>query len=69
MRLVCHVGFVVEALPYVIPMAAAPDGDDLLFHGSTTSRLVRILAGGADVCVSVTHVDGVVVSAPSSTAR
>jgi uncharacterized protein len=60
--LVCHVGFVAEGLPYVIPMAVARNGDDLLLHGSSASRLVRILAGGADVCVSVTHVDGVVVS-------
>ena len=60
--LICHVGFVAEELPYVIPMAAARKGDDLLIHGSTASRLMRHLGTGADVCVSVTHLDGVVIA-------
>ena len=60
--LICHVGFVAEELPYVIPMAAARKGDDLLIHGSTASRLMRHLRTGADVCVSVTHLDGVVIA-------
>jgi uncharacterized protein len=60
--LVCHVGFVLDGWPFVIPMAVARWGDKLLLHGSTASRLMRHLAGGADVCVSITHLEGVVVA-------
>lgn len=60
--LLCHVGFVADGLPCVIPMVTAREGDDLLLHGSTASRLTRHLGTGADVCVSVTHLDGVVVA-------
>jgi nitroimidazol reductase NimA-like FMN-containing flavoprotein (pyridoxamine 5'-phosphate oxidase superfamily) len=54
------VGIQVEGQPYVLPMACARDGDHLLLHGSTGSRLMRALAAGAPVCVSVTHLDGLV---------
>ena len=54
------VGFQVDGQPFVLPMACARDGDDLLLHGSTGSRLMRALAAGAPVCVSVTHLDGLV---------
>lgn len=60
--LICHVGFVSDGLPYVIPMVLARSDDHLLLHGSTASRLMRHLAIGTDVCVSVTHLDGVVVA-------
>ena len=54
------VGFEVDGQPFVLPMACARDGDRLLLHGSTGSRLMRTLATGAPVCVSVTHLDGLV---------
>ena len=54
------VGFTVDGQPFVLPMACARDGDDLLLHGSTGSRLMRALASGAPLCVSVTHLDGLV---------
>lgn len=54
------VGIQVDGQPFVLPMACARDGDHLLLHGSTGSRLVRALAAGAAVCVSVTHLDGLV---------
>ncbi len=54
------VAFTVDDQPYVLPMACARDGDDLLLHGSTGSRLMRALASGAPLCVSVTHLDGLV---------
>ena len=60
--LVGHVGFVADELPYVIPMAIARRDDELLLHGSAASRLMRVLRRGAEVCVSVTHLDGVVVA-------
>ncbi len=54
------VGIQVDAQPYVLPMACARDGDHLLLHGSTGSRLMRALAAGRRACVSVTHLDGLV---------
>jgi uncharacterized protein len=61
--LLAHVGFVDESgQPFVIPVAYARDGDRLLVHGSTGSRLLRHLATGAPACVTVTHIDGVVVA-------
>lgn len=54
------VGFQADGQPFVLPMACARDGDQLLLHGSTGSRLMRTLATGVPVCVSVTHLDGLV---------
>jgi nitroimidazol reductase NimA-like FMN-containing flavoprotein (pyridoxamine 5'-phosphate oxidase superfamily) len=58
--LVASVGIQVDGRPWVLPMACARDGDHLLLHGSTGSRLMRALSAGARVCVSVTHLDGLV---------
>jgi nitroimidazol reductase NimA-like FMN-containing flavoprotein (pyridoxamine 5'-phosphate oxidase superfamily) len=60
--LVGHVGFVMDELPYVIPMVVVRRGEELLLHGSTASRLTRHLATGAEVCVCVTHLDGIVIA-------
>ena len=60
--LVCHVGFAVEGQPYVIPTIHARAGDRLYLHGSAASRMLRTLAGGVDVCVTVTLVDGVILA-------
>lgn len=54
------VGIEVDGQPYVLPMASARDGDHLLLHGSTGSRLMRVIAAGAPVCASITHLDGLV---------
>jgi uncharacterized protein len=51
-----------DGQPYVLPVAFARDGDDLLLHGSTGSRLFRALAAGAATCVTVTIVDGLVLA-------
>lgn len=59
---VCHVGFVVEGQPYVIPTGFGRAGDVLYLHGSAASRMLRTLAGGVDVCVTVTVVDGIVLA-------
>ena len=58
----CHVGFVVDGQPYVIPTGFARIGDDLMIHGSSASRMMRNLAAGIDVCVTVTLVDGLVLA-------
>ncbi|MBZ5581566.1 MAG: pyridoxamine 5'-phosphate oxidase family protein [Acidobacteriia bacterium] len=58
----CHVGFVIDAQPFVIPTNYARQGDEILIHGSAASRMVRALAAGVDVCVTVTLVDGLVLA-------
>src|SRR4051794_20897928 len=55
--LIAHVAVLRDGAPQVLPFACARDGDSLLLHGSTGSGLLR-LAGGAAVCVAVTHLDG-----------
>ncbi len=59
---VCHVGFSVEEQPYVLPMAMARDGDHLLLHGSIASRLMKNLDSGLRCCVTITHIDGLVLA-------
>jgi hypothetical protein len=59
---VCHVAFVVDGQPYAIPTGYARVGDALFLHGAAASRMVRSLAAGLDVCVTVTLVDGLVLA-------
>lgn len=59
---ICHVGFVVDGQPYVIPTGFARVGDHLYIHGSAASRMLRAIAGGLDVCVTVTLIDGLVLA-------
>jgi uncharacterized protein len=58
----CHVGFAIDAQPYVIPTGYARAGETLFIHGSAASRLLRTLSEGVDVCVTVTLVDGFVLA-------
>jgi uncharacterized protein len=58
--LVGHLGVVGDGQPYVLPLGYARDGDTVLLHGSTASRLFRLAAGGAPVCLTVTLLDGLV---------
>ncbi len=51
-----------EGQPYVLPVAYARDGDQVLVHGSTGSRLFRSLAAGAPTCLTVTLLDGLVLA-------
>lgn len=61
--LVAHVGIVDDGgQPYVVPVAYARDGDRVLFHGSSGSRLFRALAEGAPTCFTVTLLDGLVLA-------
>jgi len=59
---ICHVGFTVEGRPVVIPTGYARVGAKLYIHGSQASRMLRTLAAGVDVCVTVTLVDGLVLA-------
>jgi nitroimidazol reductase NimA-like FMN-containing flavoprotein (pyridoxamine 5'-phosphate oxidase superfamily) len=60
--IVCHVGFVANQQPFVIPTLFARDDETLYLHGSGASRMLRSLAAGLDVCLTVTLVDGVVLA-------
>lgn len=60
--LVAHVGFVHDGAPVVIPTGYVRDGDRLLLHGSRASGMMRALAGGQPVCVTVTLLDGLVLA-------
>ncbi|HKS09840.1 MAG TPA: pyridoxamine 5'-phosphate oxidase family protein [Pyrinomonadaceae bacterium] len=59
---ICHVGFVADGQPFVIPTGYARVDDKLYIHGSQASRMLRTLAGGLDACVTVTIVDGLVLA-------
>jgi hypothetical protein len=58
--LICHVGFIDDGDPQVIPTIHARDGDVLFFHGSPASRMLRLLKKGRPVSINVTIVDGIV---------
>jgi nitroimidazol reductase NimA-like FMN-containing flavoprotein (pyridoxamine 5'-phosphate oxidase superfamily) len=60
--LVCHLGFVADGQPFVIPTVYARLGDRLYLHGSPASRMLRSLAAGLPVCATVTLVDGLVLA-------
>jgi nitroimidazol reductase NimA-like FMN-containing flavoprotein (pyridoxamine 5'-phosphate oxidase superfamily) len=60
--LICHVGFVHEGAPVVIPTIHARVDDTLYFHGSPASRMLRGMRSGEEICVTITLLDGLVVA-------
>src|ERR1700687_1146901 len=58
----CHVGFVVDGQPFVIPTSYGREGDVLYIHGSAASRMLRNLDQGVPVCITVTLLDGLVLA-------
>lgn len=58
----CHVSFVVDENPFLIPTAYGRSGDDLYLHGSVKSRMLDHLAHGGEAAVAVTHIDGIVLA-------
>ena len=60
--LICHLGIVHDGRPAVIPTLHARIGDEVFIHGSSASRMIRALAGGVEVCLTVTLVDGLVLA-------
>lgn len=59
---VCHVGYVIDGQPYVTPTSYWREGDSVYWHGSSASRMLRHLAQGVECCLTVTHVDGLVLA-------
>lgn len=59
---ICHVGFTVDGQPFVIPTGYGRLEDQLYLHGSAASRMLRSIAKGVPVCVTVTLLDGLVLA-------
>lgn len=59
--LMCHVGFVFDGYPVVVPTLYWREGNDIYWHGSSASRMIRACEG-ADVCLTVSHMDGLVLA-------
>jgi nitroimidazol reductase NimA-like FMN-containing flavoprotein (pyridoxamine 5'-phosphate oxidase superfamily) len=59
---ICHVGFVADGQPFVIPTGYSRVGDNFYFHGSAASRMLRRVDEGVPVCVTVTLLDGLVLA-------
>ncbi|MCW2918490.1 MAG: pyridoxamine 5-phosphate oxidase family protein [Actinomycetia bacterium] len=57
--MICHLGVVIDGAPRVIPTGYGRDGDTLYLHGSTGARSLR---AGTEICVTVTHLDGIVLA-------
>jgi uncharacterized protein len=58
----CHVGHVIEGRPVVIPTLHWREGDAVYWHGSAASRMLRNNAGGNEVCLTATLIDGYVLA-------
>lgn len=59
---ICHVGYVIDGKPYVTPTAYWRKGEHVYWHGSSASRMLRTIAAGSPVCLTVTHLDGMVMA-------
>jgi uncharacterized protein len=58
--LICHVGFVLDGQPFVIPTIHTRIGETLYFHGAVANRMLNTMKSGNDVCITVTLIDGIV---------
>jgi hypothetical protein len=60
--LICHVGFVENRQPYVIPINFARMDDTIVLHGAKASRLLKHVEAGNPICIEATIVDGLVLA-------
>lgn len=60
--LLAHVGYVIDGTPYVTPTAYWRDGDIIYWHGAAAGRMLKHQREGVDVCVTVSHFDGLVLA-------
>jgi uncharacterized protein len=60
--LICHLGFAIDGQPFVIPTIHVRVAETIYVHGSPASRMLRTLEQGVPACVTVTHVDGLVLA-------
>jgi nitroimidazol reductase NimA-like FMN-containing flavoprotein (pyridoxamine 5'-phosphate oxidase superfamily) len=59
---ICHVGYLIDDQPFVTPTSYWREGDRVYWHGSSASRMLRTISKGIKVCLTVTHVDGLVLA-------
>src|SRR5262249_62017053 len=59
---ICHIGFVLDGQSFVIPTGYGRRGDDIYFHGSSASRMLRTVSQGIPICLTVTLVDALVLA-------
>jgi len=60
--MICHIAYVIDGQPYCTPTAFWREGDHLYWHGSSASRMLRSQRGGLPVCLTVTHLDSLVLA-------
>jgi nitroimidazol reductase NimA-like FMN-containing flavoprotein (pyridoxamine 5'-phosphate oxidase superfamily) len=60
--LICHIAYVIDGQPYCTPTGFWREGDHLYWHGSSASQMIRTQAQGVAVCLTVTHVDALVMA-------
>jgi len=60
--LMCHIGYAIDGKPYVTPTLFWRDGERLYWHGSSASRMLRTQAAGIPVCLTVAHVDALILA-------
>jgi len=59
---VCHIGFMIDGQPYVIPTAYGRSGGKIFIHGSSKSRMLLELSKGIPLCLTVTQLNGLVLA-------
>ena len=60
--MLCHVAYVIDAQPYATPTLYWREGTRLYWHGSSASRMLRAQKGGVPVCLTMAHLDGLVMA-------
>lgn len=60
--LICHVGTVVDGRPAMIPTAHWRVGERIYIHGASKNRILAAIAEGAEACLCITHLDGLVMA-------
>ncbi|MBN9052727.1 MAG: pyridoxamine 5'-phosphate oxidase family protein [Rhizobiales bacterium] len=60
--MLCHVAYVIDGQPYATPTLFWRKGDTLYWHGSSASRMLRHLKAGTPACLTVAHLDGLVLA-------
>ena len=60
--LLCHVGYIIDGSPYVTPTCHWREGNHIYWHGSSASRMLRTVTKGVPVCLTVSHLDGLVLA-------
>ncbi len=60
--MVAHIAYTINGQPYCTPTGFWREDDKLYWHGSSASRMIRTEAAGVPVCVTVTHLDAIVLA-------